>query len=153
MFEFLDIDYQDKLGKDIFAEEALMYLKVKDHMLRDSYETEQFYVNFIAEAGSIEQKKRLSELMLVKEESQKKITPHSLKKDFWIAEKYSVKDEDTKRISLCRELGIRYIPSRISWKFNIPLDILEKEDLINFPDELHSPNYRKYKEYIQAAPH
>ena len=54
-------------------------------------------------------------------------------------------------IRLCQTLGIEY-PTEfdINWCHNIVIDILEKEGLIQFPDELHSPDYRKYREYIQT---
>lgn len=160
LFEFLNIEYRDEFSKEEIVITAQEYLKAKADEFVDCYETEQFYIDYITLYGTETQKKRLIELMIIKSDyindtmnqyNKKKV----LLKGFFLysvsGNYYTVDDRNNQKARLCQTLGVKYFSAHdVHWDYHLTLDILEKEGLIHFPEELHSPDYRKYREYIQA---
>lgn len=148
------------LGIDTHNELAEEHLKLECRFdYPECSDTEYFYVNYLVLYGNDFQKRRLIELMSIKKEHidyfmNRYNEGKSLERGFWHKNvSYCASDNKEHMIRLCQTLGIEYpIGFDINWCQNIVIDILEKEGLIHFPEELHSPDYRKYKEYIQKAP-
>lgn len=147
-------NHNELSDKYLRLHEATCYIEAK------CYDTEPLYVDYLTLYGTDVQKRRLIELMTVKSENINNIMNYynkekALPLNFFyygvLGNCYIRDDEDEQKTRLCQILDVKYFSTYdVMWDYHLTLDILEKEGLIQFPEELHSPDYRKYREYIQT---